>query len=198
MSFTHSAKASSLQRQACVKDMRFIKDLLFFELTTTGNDVDKDNILQLAAVVLDRDNLLEKGFFNSYVRVSFLDYVIIEHARLLRIPPDVLRKSQKIYDVIKKFHQYFGKQYLLATHTVQNFLFMRQAYKKAVVPFDYDTHVIDLWTLGYIYTLNYGLKKMPTINTFFDYFKIKQKNPYDALEKVRHESEVFRRIVREV
>ena len=178
--------------------MKFIKDLLFFELTTSGNDVDKDNILQLSAVVLDRDNLLEKGFFNSYIRVSYLDNIIWEHSKFLRIPPETLKKSQKVYDVIKKFHGGFGKEYLLATHTLPNVLFLKQAFKKAVVPWTYDPHIIDLWTLGYIYTLNYGLKKMPTANTFFDYFKIKQKNPYDALEKVRHEAEVFRKIIREV
>ena len=95
--------------------MKFIKDILFFEITTTGADVDKDNILQLAAVLLDRDNLLEKGFFNAYIRVSYLDHIILEHAKLLRIEPLVLKKSQKIYDCIKKFHQSFGKEYLLAT-----------------------------------------------------------------------------------
>lgn len=178
--------------------MKFIKDLLFFEITTTGNDCEKDNILQLSAVVLDRDNLLEKGFFNAFIRVSYLDHVILEHSRLLCISPETLKKSQKIYDVIKKFHQHFGKQYLLATHTLSNVLFLKQAFKKAVVPWTYDPHIIDLWTLGYVYTLNYGLKKMPTANTFFDYFKIKQKNIYDALEKVRHEAEVLRKIIREV
>jgi|SRR3989344_1682016 len=178
--------------------MKFIKDILFFELTTTGTDVDKDNILQLSAVVLDKDNLLEKGFFNAFIRVSYLDNVIWEHSKLLRIQPEMLKKSQKIYDVIKKFHQHFGKQYLLATHTLLNILFLKQAFKKAVVSFDYDPHIIDLWTLGYIYTLNYGMKKMPTADTFFDYFKLKQENPYDALEKVRNEAEVFRKIIKEV
>ncbi|MBI3231710.1 MAG: hypothetical protein HYZ51_01355 [Candidatus Doudnabacteria bacterium] len=178
--------------------MKFIKDLLFFELTTTGVDADRDNILQLSAIVLDKDNLLEKGFFNSYIRVSYMDNIIQDHAKLLRISPEMLKKSQKIYDCVKKFHLHFGKQYLLTTHTLTNVLFLKQAFKKAVVAFDYDPHVIDLWTLGYIYTLNYGLKKMPTANTFFDYFKVKQKNPYDALEKVRHEGEVFRKIIKEV
>ena len=148
--------------------------------------------------MLDKDNLLEKGFFNSFIRVSYLDNIILEHSKLLRISPEVLRKSHKIYDAIKKFHLHFGKHYLLATHTLSNILFLKQAFKKSVVPFDYDTHVIDLWTLGYVYTLNFGLKKMPTANTFFDYFKLKQKNPYDALEKVRLEAEVFRKIIRQV
>ncbi len=178
--------------------MKFIKDLLFFEITTTGNDIEKDNILQLSAIVLDKDNLLEKDNFNSYIRVSFLDHIILEHAKLLRIESESLQKSQKAYEVIKKFQNKFNTQYLLATHTFLNILFLKQAYKKASMQWEFGAHNLDLWTLGYVYTLNYGIKKMPTAQTFFDYFKIKQHNPYDAMEKVRNEAEVFRRIIREV
>jgi hypothetical protein len=63
--------------------MKFIKDLLFFEITTTGADPDKDSLVQLSAVLLDKDNLLEKDNFNTYVRVSYLDSIINEHAKLL-------------------------------------------------------------------------------------------------------------------
>ena len=63
-----------------------------------------------------------------------------------------------------------------------------------MVQFDYDQHILDLWTLGYIYTLNYGLKKCPR-SILFDYFKLSKLTPISA-GKVRHEAEVFRRIIR--
>lgn len=177
--------------------MKFIKDLLFFETQTTGTDSDKDNIIQLSAVLCDKDNLLEKANFNSYIRVSYLDSVILQHSRILNTDYETLKKSPKIYDVAKRFKEKFGTNLLLATHNVTNLLFLRNAFKKAAVPFDYDQHTVELWTLGYIYTLNYGLKKMPTFNTMLDYFKIKQKRPFDAMEKVRLEAEIFRRIIKE-
>jgi DNA polymerase III epsilon subunit-like protein len=178
--------------------MKFIKDLLFFEITTTGSDPDKDSLVQLSAVLLDKDNLLEKGNFNTYVRVSYLDSIINEHAKLLHTDYETLRKSPKVYDAIKNFHKKFGTNLLLATHSLTSVLFLKNAFKKAVVPFDYDSHIVQLWTLGYVYTLNYGLKKMPTFQTFLDYFKLKQKHPFDSLEKVRLEAEVFRKIIKEV
>src|SRR5258708_7144499 len=140
--------------------MKFIKDILWFDLTTTGPDSEKDNIIQLSAVLLDKDNLLEKAVFNFYVRVSLLDAIITKHAQLLNIPFDDLRKSQKIYDVIKKFHSTFGNKVLLATHNTQSLFFLKNAFKKALIPFNYDSHILELWTLGYIYTLNYGIRKM--------------------------------------
>jgi DNA polymerase III epsilon subunit-like protein len=178
--------------------MKFIKDLLFFEITTTGPDPDKDSLVQLSAVLLDKDNLLEKGNFNSYIRVSYLDSIINEHAKLLHTEFETLRKSPKIYDAIKDFHKKFGINLLLASHSLNSVLFLKNAFKKAVVPFDYDNHVVQLWTLGYVYTLNYGLKKMPTFHTLVDYFKLKQKHPFDAMEKVRLEAEIFRKIIKEV
>ncbi len=177
--------------------MKFIKDLLFFELQTTGQDSDKDNIIQLSAVLLDKDNLLEKANFNSYVRVSFLDGVINEHAKILHIEFDQLKKSQKIYDTAKQFYAKFGTDLLLATHNITNLLFLKNAFKKSSLKFDYDPHMIELWTIGYIYTLNYGLRKMPSFDTFLDSFHLEQKRPYDSMEKVRLETEIFRKIIKE-
>jgi len=178
--------------------MKFIKDLLFFEIQATGQDPEKDSVIQLSAILLDRDNLLEKDNFNSYIRVSYLDSVINEHSKILHIDYETLRKSPKVYDAVKSFHNKFKGDLLLATHSFTNLWFLKNVFKKAVVPFDYDRHILQVWTLGYVYTLNYGLKKMPSFHTFVDYFKLKQKQPYNAMEKVRLDAEIFRRIIKEV
>lgn len=175
--------------------MKFIKDILLFQIETTGPDIDRDSLIQLSAVLLDKDNLLEKNFFNSYVKVSFLDNTITQHADLLKVPFAVLQKSPKLHEVIKNFVAKFGTSPLLATHSVLNVQFLRQAFKKTFIPYEYDSHALDIWSLGYVYTLHYGLKKMPTMQTLFQHFNLKQKNPHDALEKARLSSEVFKKIV---
>jgi hypothetical protein len=76
-------------------------------------------------------------------------------------------------------------------------MFLKSSFKKAGLPFEFDPHVVELWTLGYVYFLNYGLNKMPTLTTFFDFFKLKAKNPLDSLERVRLEVEVFKKIIKE-
>src|SRR5262245_56856935 len=105
--------------------MKFIKDILFFEIQTTGHDSDKDSIIQLSAVLLDKDNLLEKNNFNTYIRVSYLDSIINEHAKILHSDYETLRKSPKVYDAIKNFHKKFGKDLLLATHSSNNLWFLK-------------------------------------------------------------------------
>ncbi len=176
--------------------MKFIKDILLIDIETTGPVLDKDNIIQLSAIVLDKDNLLEKNFFNTYVRVSLLDGTITQHAGMLGIPFETLRKSPKIYDALKQMLSALGHNYLLAIHNFDKLLFLRHAFKKNLVPWEFDNHVLELWTLGYIYTLNYGIKKMPTFHTFLDHFRLKLTNRADALERARMSAEIFRRIIK--
>ena len=178
--------------------MKFIKDILLFDIETTGPSSDKDSIIQLSAILLDKDNLLEKDFFNSYVRVSLLDNTINQHATILQIPFESMKHSPKIYDVIKNFDEKFGSKYLLAAHTSLPIAFLKNAYKKAAVPYEFDMHTVDLWTLGYIYTLSFGVRKMHTFNTFLDQFKLSLKNRHNALERSRLSAEIFRRIITNV
>ncbi len=175
--------------------MKFIKDILLFQIETSGPNLDRDSIIQLSAVLLDKDNQLEKDFFNSYVKVSFLDNTIAQHSTQLQVPFETLQKSPKLNEVIKQFATKFGSSPLLATHTVSNVQFLRQAFKKTFVPYEYDSHVLDLWSLGYVYTLHYGVKKMPTLETLFTHFHLKIKNRSNALEKARLAAEVFRKII---
>lgn len=164
-------------------------------METTGPNIERDSIIQLAAVLLDKDNLLEKNFFNAYIKVSFLENTVSQHAAQLQIPFETLNKSQKLHDVIKEFSAKFGNTPLLATHTVSNVQFLRQAFKKTFIPYEYDSHVLDLWSLGYVYTLHNGLKKMPTMETLFTHFNLKFQNRNNALEKARLSADVFRKIV---
>lgn len=175
--------------------MKLIKDLLIIHLETTGNDPDRDHIIQLSAVLLDKDSLLEKNFFNSYVKVSFLDGTLQKHSEQLGIQFDTLRKSGKINEVINNFIDVFGYEPLLASNSVQNYLFLRAAFKKTLTPFKYDRHLVDIWSLGYIYALHIGIKKMPTLTTLADHFNIQLKNSADGLEKARAIAAVLKKII---
>lgn len=175
--------------------MKLIKDLLVLHLETTGTDPDRDHVIQLSAVLLDKDSLLEKNFFNSYVKVSFLDGTLQKHSQQLGISFEQLRKSPKITEVIKTFVNDFGYEPLLATNSVQSYLFLRAAFKKTLLPFKYDRHLVDIWSLGYIYALHIGIKKMPTLTTLADHFNIKISLSADGLEKARTTAAVLKKII---
>lgn len=177
--------------------MKFIKDILFFDLETTGPNPDKDSVIQLSGVLLDKDSLLEKSNFSSPVRVSLLENTISQHAKILGIAFEAMQKSPKIYDAAKHFYQRFGSNLILASRNVENVFFLKAAFKKSALSFDYDSRVLDLWSLGYVYSLHYGLKKISTFNTLLDLLGLKLKNPNSSLERARLCAEIFRRIIKE-
>lgn len=176
--------------------MRLVKDLVLFDLETTGDDIEKDSVIQLAAIVLDKDNLLEKGVYNTYIRTSLLEGTLSQHAKLLGIPFELLRKSPKVLEAVKPFAELFDSSVILASQNSKRIFFLKNLFKKAALPYPYDFHVFDLWTLEYTFIQKLGLKKVPTLNTLIDYFNLKIKNPHHALERARLEAEILRRIIK--
>lgn len=176
--------------------MKFIKDLLIIEIETTGPDSERDAVIQLSALVLDRDNLLEKGVFNTYVRTSLLEKTLRGHAEILEIPFEVMQKSPKANDAVKKIMDAVDLNATLTLQTVRSLFFLRALFKKANVLFPADPHVFELWTLEYMASQSLGLKKIPTLQTFKDHYGLKVKNPHNALERARLEAEVLRRIIK--
>lgn len=162
---------------------KFIQDILYFSITTTGEDPEKDRILQLSAILLDKDNLLDKGIFDEYVRVSLLDGTLRQHAEFLGIEASTLQKSLKIHEALKKFVDTFGYTPLLACHQASDQWFLRQAFLKAGIPFQFDPHVLDIWSLGYYFCLKQGIKKQPSFYTFAEMCGTVIKNPQDAFER---------------
>jgi len=173
--------------------MKLIKDLLVFHVETTGPDPERDHIIQIAAVLLDKDSLLEKNFQNSFVKVSFLDGTIQKHSEQLGISFDELRQSPKITEAIKDFINTFGFEPLLATNSTASLLFLRNAFKKSLQPFKYDKHVLDVWSLSYIYALHIGIKKIPSLTTLADHFNLPTAKT--GLDKARLTAQILRKII---
>ncbi len=175
--------------------MKLIKDILIIQAETSGPNTETDHIIQLSAVLLDKDNLLEKNNFNFYIKASFLDKTLMDHSDYLGITFDQLRKSPKLSEVINNFIKTFGSDPLIASHDITSYLFLQKAFKRTLNSFDYDNHYINIWSLGYIYMMHYGVKKIPTLSTLANHFNLKVKHPHNAFEKVRLTAEIFRKIV---
>lgn len=175
---------------------RLLKDLLILEVETTGTQVEKDVIIQLTALLLDKDNLLEKDIFNTYIRTSLLEGTLREHSKVLGIPFTTMQQSPKTADTLKQFAARFQTQPTIAVQSTQTIFFLRQAFRKALLPFELDGHIFDLWTIEYIFSRKLGLNKIPTLDTLLDHFNLTKKNMRNALERARLEAEVLRRIIK--
>lgn len=178
--------------------MRFIKDLLLLDLETSGQDPDKDVIVQIGAVILDKDNLLEKSFFNSYVRNSLLTETLTEQAKAGHTTLEALESGLKPLDFLKKFGEFGGEDITLLVPNSSRLMFLKQAYKKQVMQFPFELYALDFWTICYMRGMSKGLKKIPTLHTLADDFHLNLRNPYNAFERVKLEASIFKRICEEL
>ena len=127
------------------------------------------------------------------MKVSFLDGTIQKHSEQLGISFDELRQSPKITEAIKDFINTFGFEPLLATNSTASLLFLRNAFKKSLQPFKYDKHVLDVWSLSYIYALHIGIKKIPSLTTLADHFNLPTAKT--GLDKARLTAQILRKII---
>jgi DNA polymerase III alpha subunit (gram-positive type) len=178
--------------------MKFARDILLIDIETTGPNPNKDFPLQLSAVLLDKDNLLEKDNFNSYIRHTFSQSTNDRIAQLLGIPKENWMKAPSTKLVLQKFAEQFPLSVTLASHNMINLAFLQEAFRRTSVPYDYDYHVLELWTLGYFYLSKQNIKKLPTAETVGAQFKLTKQKEHDALSSCRFHAEILRRLIKSI
>lgn len=174
--------------------MKFARDILLIDFQTTGINVEKDFPLQLAAVLLDKDNLLEKNFFSSYIKHPFSQTTNDRIVQTLEIPKELWMSSPNLKTVLAEFQQKFSYNVTLASQNTVNINFLQECFRRTAQEYEYDYHIIELWTLGYLYMSKQNLKKIPTAATLGTYLKIPQPQK-DALANCRYLAEIFRKLV---
>jgi DNA polymerase III subunit epsilon len=185
--------------------MDFHKDILLIDTEFSGFDFPKrHDLLQIAAVLLDKKTLKEKESFNIFVKPTHWKTRDPESMAVNKITWDMVKDAPSLKEAIKKFDAAFSKNVIQAFYVGYNDKrILMEAYKKAGVKWQFDYHYFDLWPLCYAYLakrnmLNskkdfagFGLESMIKI------FKIKidENKMHDALVDCRLEAEILRKVI---
>lgn len=189
-----------------INNMNFKKDILLIDTEFSGFDVQKNEILQIAAVLLDKKTLKEKKSFNSFVRPtpSLWEHRDRESMKVNKITLESLKGAPSLSSVIKKFNKAFGRNVIQAFYVGYNDKrFLQEAYRKSKIKWRFDYHYFDLWAFFYAalakknqlkskkdfagFGLEYLIKKLK--------IKIDKNQLHDALVDCRVEAEVLRRVM---
>ncbi len=176
--------------------MKFARDILLIDLETTGPDPSKDFPLQLSAVLLDKDNLLEKQSFNSYIKHPFSQTTNDRIVHTLGIAKEDYFKAPALKYVIGKFKESFPYNVTLASQNLININFFTEAFRRTGTVYEYDYHVLELWTLGYFFLSRQNIKKIPTAQTVGTYFKLQRTKEHDALVNCRYLADILRNLAK--
>lgn len=203
--------------------MDFKKDLLLVDLETTGLDAQKHEIIQIAAILLDKKTLKEKEIFSSFVcplrwknrdpesmKVNGIKWEQLKNAPDLKT---VLRALESIIETSRLALRTRSKNIVRAkSRTIHNIVlsyyggpldmdFMREAYRKTGLKWQFDYHYFNLWAFFYAFLASKNKLKNSkkftgfSLDDFMKEFKIKSNSRHDALEDCRIEAEVLRRIM---
>lgn len=172
--------------------MKLVQDLCVFDLVSTGVDPERDQVLQLACVVLHKDNLLERSVFNSYVKISLLEGNLRHHAELCQVGVDVFKSAPKTFDVVSRFAKVVPKNTTFATSRPLNMFFLKSLFKRGAMVFPFSLDCLDVWTLGYDISVRQGWEKIPSLDSLATYIKKPLLRPQNALEKARAVADFLR------
>lgn len=182
----------------------FKKDLLLIDLEMTGLVPNKHEIVQLSAVLLDKKTLKEKTWFNAYIKPKKWKSRDLESMQVNGLTWELLKEAPDLRVVLKSFSQKFKpKEVILANYGgLLDFTFLKEAYAKSGVKWNFDYHYFNLWCVFYWeLARSNSLKNAKQFAGFkldelVKKFNIKiQGARHDALTDCRLEAEVLRKMV---
>lgn len=184
----------------------FKRDLLLFDIEATGINIAKHEMIQLAAILLDKNTLKEKATFTTYIKPKKWSQRSREAMLVNQITWDQLKDAPTMRVALKKFIKQFSTNVTLAHYGgMIDIPFLATAFAAEKMKYPYDYHVFDLWPVFYVYMANKKKLNDPakvpgfSLDGIAKHFKVKVAGSrHDALTDCRVEAEVLRHVLKEI
>ncbi len=184
----------------------FNKDLLVLDIESTGIDVTKHEIIQLAAVQLDKKTLKEKKSFSSFVRPKKWAKRDPEAMAVNSIAWEQVKDAPSLKSVLQKFNRTFGKDVIPTTYGGNlDIIFLPAAYRSVGMKYPFEYHTFNMWPLFYTFmAMHKQLKNKKRYVGFSledtgDFLKVpRQDGRHDALVDCYYEADVLRAVLKKL
>ena len=182
----------------------FTRDLVIFDVESTGLDVSKHEIIQIAGIRLHKDTLAEVSRFTTYVKPTRWEEQMPAAMEVNKITFDKLEKAPQIAEALKEFETHFPPEEVMLTAYNAPFDtgFFRQSYIQQGRQAPYEYHTFDIWSLAYLYWSSVPHKNNPTkpigfgLSDMAELLKIPPAETYhEALADCEIEAEVLRKLL---
>lgn len=186
----------------------FTRDLVVFDIESTGLNMACTEIIQIAGIRLNKNTLEEVSRFSSYIQPKHWDNWLPEAMEVNKISTEALRSAPLSEQILADFEKHFPPSEVLLTayNAWFDMGWIRQAYENLGKRSPYEFHCFDIWGLAYLYwgsgprtkinpkkPIGFGLSDMAdllgitTAGTF-----------HDAITDVEVEAEVLRRLMAKI
>jgi len=167
--------------------MKFTKDILIIDFEGLAEPV------QIGAVLLDQETLIEKDYFSTYILADLKDKIKITSG----ISQETLKDAPAQAEVGQMIFEKFGTDIIIgswvANADIKNF---EKIIAAAGLDFKlYNYHILDIWPAAYIYLVKHGYSGSMQSEEIFKEFGAKPRGLHNALEDCRIAADVLRKIV---
>lgn len=166
--------------------MKFIKDILVIDFEGSKDPT------QIGAVLLDKETLLEKESFLSYIHADLDGFV----SPTSGITEEMLKDAPSQAKVGQMFFEKFGTNVLIACWVedldIRNLKKIITACGKSFS--DYDYHILDIWAPAYVHLVKSGYTGGIRSEEMFQYFGAEPRKLHNALEDARIAADILRKI----
>lgn len=182
----------------------FNKDLLMLDIESTGIDVTKHEIIQIAGVLLDKKTLKGKKSFTSYIKPKKWKSRSTEAMAINNITWDQLKDAPDLKAVLKKFTATFGKNLIAATYGGNlDIIFLPAAYRSVGMKYPFEYHTFNMWPICYAYMAKRKQLKNKkrfvgfSLEDLGDYLNVKRMpGRHDALGDCLYQAAVLRSLLK--
>ena len=182
----------------------FKRDLLMIDMEFTGIDIAKHEIIQIAAIVLDKKTLKEKQSFMTYVKPKNWKNRQAEAIAINNITWDQLKDAPDIKKVLQKFNKTFKSDLTPTLYGGRlDTIFLSHAYRDSNIKYPFDYHMYDIWPLCYTFMAKHKQLKNKgrhlgfSLENVGDFLGVKRMaDRHDALGDCLYQAAVLRALIK--
>jgi DNA polymerase III epsilon subunit-like protein len=120
--------------------------LVFVDLETTGLDVDQHGIIEIGSL-FETDGKREDDDFHSLANPGDVEFTE-SAADVHKIPREVIAAAPPLYEVLQRFDRRCADGAVISGwNTKFDEAFLYKAYKRYGLPWRFDYHIFDVWSL---------------------------------------------------
>jgi DNA polymerase III epsilon subunit-like protein len=129
------------------------RDLLFIDLEMTGLDVEKHEIVEIAALLVDSKTFEIKGEYHSKAKPVHFETADPDINKILDYTEENWKDAKAIQLVLKELAEFAPNAHLVGYNSAADFMFLDKAFLREGTYLNqfFDYHLLDVYSLAYIY-----------------------------------------------
>lgn len=127
------------------------RNIMFVDLETTGLDVNKHEILEVACLLVDGKTFKIKSKYYSKVKPTHIETATKEGLRIAQYNEDRWKEAKNIKTVLKEIVDFAPNAMVAGWKVDFDWNFLEKGIRKFKIKHSFDYHLIDVISLGYLY-----------------------------------------------